>query len=356
MNRFTSLAASPGQAYFTLSEHLREAQRENIRAWSPDSKVFKEFYTQTEGVLRELLQVPESFRMLFFRDISDAEVHILQNFASEGSFHFVNGRASASFSEKADLLGISTEKEIISPQKGFSFDDFNIPEGKQLITLCKTEPETGAETPNRETAKIREIYPEKTLALNMDYALPYAEPDYERADLFYFSVTNGFGVPSPLTVLLIREGVLERSRASLSAEHYMSLIRKAGYAKRKQVTFRTNLLPFFLLNRICEDFIEKGLDRIRTETRRKAARTYFALQESTTLRPAVEEKDFRSKVIIGIESLNGKASVLGTDFYERGFIVGAAQGDLAARFFYLANFPTLSEERLDQVIEMITVN
>ena len=55
----------PSQLYFTVEEHIKSALKENIPSISHRSDSFKDIFRSTSLVLRQLLNLPQNYHILF---------------------------------------------------------------------------------------------------------------------------------------------------------------------------------------------------------------------------------------------------------------------------------------------------
>src|SRR5688572_16630785 len=80
----------PSQIYFTVKDHMLRAFRDGIPSLSHRSKEFERIFEDTTSGLRELLQIPDSFRILFTASATEVWERTIQNLVEESSLHLVN--------------------------------------------------------------------------------------------------------------------------------------------------------------------------------------------------------------------------------------------------------------------------
>ncbi|MDH5603949.1 MAG: phosphoserine aminotransferase, partial [Cyclobacteriaceae bacterium] len=55
----------PSELYFTINDHIRDALKKGIPSISHRGQAFMDIYRETTKALKELLQLPDNYKILF---------------------------------------------------------------------------------------------------------------------------------------------------------------------------------------------------------------------------------------------------------------------------------------------------
>ena len=149
----------PSALYFTVEEHLRIAMRKQIPSISHRSREFSKIYQQAEEQLKELVGLPEDYRLFFTSSATEVWERMLQSAVSKDTLHLVNGAFSKRFYQIAKKLGYQAVSAEVPAGSVVSVND--LPEGlePELIGVTHNETSTGAQQPLRDLEALRARYP-----------------------------------------------------------------------------------------------------------------------------------------------------------------------------------------------------
>ncbi|AHM58938.1 serine-pyruvate aminotransferase/archaeal aspartate aminotransferase [Flammeovirgaceae bacterium 311] len=358
MSKNTFFTVGPSELYFSVEMHMKEALRKQIPSMSHRGTSFQNLYRHAAGHLRELLQLPESYYVLFINSGTEAWERILQSCVEKKSCHLVNGAFSKRFALTAQELGLETE--IIETPDGQCIDPKNmlLSNDSELIALTYNETSTGVMQPVSDITDIRRGFENSILAVDVVSAAPYITFNIEDVDSLFFSVQKGFGLPAGLGVLIVNEKCLSKavrkqeSGKSLGSYHSLpSLIEKA---EKYETPATPNVLGIYLLGKVAEEMNKKGIDQIRRETDQKAAIIYQALEDCNYLKLFVEKKACRSKTTIVAELHDTADSKPLMDYLSAKYMkVSSGYGKHKDKHIRIANFPALSKEQMERLADAL---
>lgn len=345
----------PSQLYFTVDDHVRNGFRHEIPSLSHRSTAFESIYKQATEGLRELLSIPDNFSIVFLSSATEIWERIIQNCVEEKSFHFVNGTFSKRFYEIAIQLGKKSEQTSADAGQGFDYSTSIT--ASELYGVTHNETSTGVSLPLDFISDLRRNQPSSLIAVDAVSSLPYPEFDYSNFDSIFFSVQKGFGLPAGLGVWIVNEHCVAKAELLLkkrvSIGSYHNLISLITHAKKNQTPETPNVMNIYLLAKIVQDMLRRGISIIRRETEYKAAILYNALEEHPDLKPFVNQKEFRSNTVLvadcGIHTtklfkfLNGK-----------GILPGEGYGSYKNQHLRFANFPAHSKEQFELLVDSIS--
>ncbi|MEM9859103.1 MAG: aminotransferase class V-fold PLP-dependent enzyme, partial [Bacteroidota bacterium] len=278
----------------------------------------------------------------------------IQNLVQFESCHFVNGAFSKRFAAISSNLGRQSSCIEVPEGEVVDVESVLIPESCELIAMTQNETSTGAAHTLTDVIKIREGFHDQILALDIVSCVPYVNIDYSKVDTAYFSVQKCFGLPAGLGVWIVNDRCLNRAEEllnqGLSIGSYHSLPELLVKSEKHQTPETPNVLGIYLLGKVAEDMLNKGIDMIRRETDYKAAVLYNAIEKSPILSPFVERSINRSKTTIVAKCSVDSGSIIGK-LAEKGMIIGGGYSTNKKEHIRIANFPTHSKEHIEYLAD-----
>lgn len=345
----------PSQLYFTVEDHVRQAFKDGIPSISHRSKTFEQISKEATDGIRQLLNVPSTHFIYFTGSANEIWERIIQNLVSEQSFHFVNGSFSKRFYEIAALLNKKPTK--IEAEHGAGFSDIpSISASVELIGVTHNETSSGVMTSPEFIYKLKEKYPDALMAVDAVSSLPYPSFDFSKVDTAFFSVQKGFGLPAGLGVWIVNEKCLAKADQLLSKGtsigSYHNLPSLHSHALKNQTPETPNVLYIYLLAKVIQDMLRRGIDVIRRETDYKATLLYQTLESHPLLRPFVKEKSWQSKTVI-VAHCGEHTERLTKFLIEKGMQPGDGYGAGKKTQLRFANFPTHSKEQFELLVDSL---
>lgn len=346
----------PSAIYFTVEDHIKTALKEQIPSISHRSKKFKSIYQHTVEQLRLLMNIPDGYHILFTGSATEIWERLIQNCIENNSYHLVNG----AFSEKFYSMALAYKKDALAlesaPGTCAKLEELQIPDDCELIAITQNETSTGAAQPLEDIYAIRKSHPEMLLSVDGVSSFPFIDLDFTQIDSAYFSVQKCFGLPAGLGVWIVNEKCLEKAitleKKGLAIGQYHSLPTLIEQGKQFQTPETPNVLNIYLLGKVAEDMLYRGIKNIRNETAYKAALLYNAIEKNNAFEPFVKEKRFQSKTVIVAETTNPAEQVI-TYLREKNIEIGSGYGAFKKNHIRIANFPTHSKEQVEGLVDII---
>ena len=344
----------PSQLYFTVEDHTRKAFRAGIPSISHRSSAFEKIYQHVVEGLKELLEVPTGFNIVFAASATEIWERSIQNLVGESSLHFVNGSFSKRYHEIATQLGKLAHKIEATPGEGFSFYS---PSGSpEVIALTHNETSTGVSLPLDFIHSFRSTHPNALVVVDAVSSLPYPKFDYTKIDSVFFSVQKCFGLPAGLGVWIVNDKCIAKAeqllQRGINIGTYHNLPTLIANAKKNQTPETPNVLAIYLLGQVVSDFNKKGIDAIRKETEYKAAILYQALQNHSLAKPFVADPKFRSQTVIVAQTGDATAGIM-QYLAQQGMQAGDGYGEKKKSQLRFANFPTHSKETYELLVDLL---
>jgi phosphoserine aminotransferase len=350
-----NFAPGPSQLYFTVPDHARVAFRDGITSLGHRTKEFEKIFQNTTEGLKELLGIPAGFHIFFASSATEIWERSIQNLVDEKSFHFVNGAFSNRFYEIGKLLGKKSTK--VEASFGHGFDDkADVPSDVEMIGLTHNETSTGVSLSMDFISHFRSTNPNALIVVDAVSSLPYPAFDFSKIDSLFFSVQKGFGLPAGLGVWIVSNRCIAKAEEIIakrkSVGTYHSLPFYLQNAAKHQTPETPNVLGIYLLSKVVEDFLRKGINSIRKETEYKAAILYQALQQHSIMSPFVKEKQAQSKTVI-VAHCGDRTEKVNEYLKSHGLYAGDGYGVLKKMQLRFANFPAHSKEQFEMLVDSI---
>lgn len=344
----------PAHLYPTVPQHLQNGLNQYVFSQSHRSQSFKDLYKRADEALRALFTLPADYEIYFTGSATEIWERSVQSLVAQSTFHLVNGSFSKKYLDHAKWLGRDAQALQKPFGQGFDLTDLEIPAATELLTVTQNETSSGVCVPVADIHALRERFPQPLISVDMVSGAPYAALDFSKVDMAFFSVQKGFGLPAGLGVWLLNQRCLDKA-AILEGKQYTGGHYSVKSLHEQYAQFQTpctpNVLDIYLLAHVAEDMLAKGVDVIRQETEIKAQKLYSFIEESSLFSPFVQEKAHRSPTVVVADVQGKPAAEVIAALKKEGLVVGSGYGNFEESQIRIANFPAVSEEAVDRLIQ-----
>ncbi|MEL6562616.1 MAG: aminotransferase class V-fold PLP-dependent enzyme [Bacteroidota bacterium] len=343
----------PAQTFYSYEQHLKNALKLNIPSISHRSKEFQQIFAETVENLKSLLGIPDEYHIFFTASATEVWERIIQNLVIDSSHHFVNGSFSSRFHDIAKAYQLNPTET--KSDFGGSFD-LQVPKSAELIAVTQNETSIGYNFPLEE---IKQIVDEKSddslVAVDVVSCAPAVALDYSSVDTAYFSVQKSFGLPAGLGVWIMNDKCIEKASKKEADGHvtgsYHSTRQLKKYAEKNQTPETPNVLGIYLLGKIAQDMLYRGVKQIQNDTLYKAAILYQTMDELDWIEPFIAKNKYRSKTFAVGRLKDRKASEIIRIMKEKKMIIGSGYGPFKEEHVRIASFPTHSKEQMELFVD-----
>lgn len=361
-----SLTFNPGPSKISGETYadVEKALATGFLEVSHRSSTFYDVSSECIENLKAYLNVPEEYHVIFLDSATSAWHSVVANTVHTKSFHLVNGAFSEKAESAARKLYKETDSSTVPPGEVHIIADISVPDNAELITCCYNESSAGTTMTPADIKTLQSRFPEPLLAVDATSCAAALQLPIESADLWYFSVQKGFGLPSGLGVLIISPRAYERSLLlAKRGENLAGIWQWSEYvgAQTKQPgqTIQTpNMLGIFLLNEQLKRYqLRGGIDTIELETKKKAERISALIDTGPNLSHFVREPAHRSPTVIAIQAHEDYIAALHNEARAQDIVLGTGYGELKSTTFRIANFPAITDadiDRLEQVFNTVS--
>ncbi len=346
----------PAHLYPSVEKHLASALRNNLGSISHRGKQFQQIFAETTQNLRQLLSLPSDFGIYFTGSATEIWEKSLSSCVEKSSFHFVNGSFSKKYFEFAKELGLHSHKAEAPMGEGFDVSKIDIPTEVEVICCTQNETSTGVQMPVSDIHALKDKYPEKFIFVDAVSSTPHPRFDWNKVDSMLFSVQKALGMPAGLGVWIANPATIEKAKALKAKGHkaspYHNLIQLAENGSKNETPATPNVLYIYLLGKIAEDMLSKGVENIRQETSLKAKMLYDFSESSSQFSSFVQNKEHRSETVVVVNTVRPSAEII-EEVKKDNMVLGAGYGSLKESQLRIANFPAISVEDVEKLIDKL---
>ncbi|MFY0686130.1 MAG: aminotransferase class V-fold PLP-dependent enzyme [Cyclobacteriaceae bacterium] len=354
MSQNLFFTVGPAQLFYTIKQHLNAALNEDIGSISHRGKEFQSIFAETRQGLRALLSVPDDYEIYFVSSATEIWERIIQNLVVSSTHHFVNGSFSQRFYDFTDNYRLDSSSHTVN--FGEEYSDFSVPEKAELISVTYNETSTGYVFNPNNLSALRKQNPNKLIALDVVSAVPGIPVDLNLVDTAYFSVQKCFGLPAGLGVWIVNQKCIDKAKEKeksglvTGSLHALSSLKSNG---DKNMTPETpNVMAIYLLNKVVQDMLNKGVKNIHNETIYKAVTLYNTIEQSSVLSPFIENIENRSKTVCVAKVRDGNNALI-EQMKAKNLIIGSGYGPYKSEHIRIANFPTHSKEQIEMLADLL---
>lgn len=356
------LTFSPGPSRISdnTCQDIAEISNSGFLEASHRSQGFSNTSSNCLKNLRSYLGVPDNYHVFFLDSATNAWHSITANTVSKKSFHIIQGDFSGKAQKASQALYKDTSSETAPHGEQHDFSAIDISDDNELITACYNESSTGVTMNTEDITTLRKRFPNQLIAIDITSCAAAISLPIQEADLWYFSVQKGFGLPPGLGVLIVSPQAYNKSiTLEDSKENMAGIWRWSNYAaeqdKQPGFTIQTpNTLNICLLHRKLNRLLKKGgIKAIEADTKKKIERLWDFIDKHPDLEHYVNSEKHRSLTMSVIQASAETIKKLEAKALERNIVIGKGYGQLASSTFRLANFPSITNEHIDDLINAL---
>lgn len=345
----------PSQEYPRLREFLEQGLAEDIHSISHRSPRFVELFLSASHGVTSLLGAPDDRAVVFAGSATEWMERSLQNLSRERTLHFVSGHFAKRFYDFALEMGRDARKVDQHDDGSFSMSDVPAHFSPELIALTHNETSNGTQLSERFFADVRAAFPDALIALDVVSSAPVVPQAFTAADVVFFSVQKGFGMPAGLGVALVSPRAVARASELRSAGQYTgffhSLPKLAEYAAKGNTVETPNVLGIYLLDRIVRDLAPRAAT-LADETAQKAALIREALARSNDIELEPIASEYLSQTVIVAKTPGGSKPIIDR-LKAQGITIASGYGTRKDTHIRIGNFPQHTVEDVERLVSLL---
>jgi phosphoserine aminotransferase len=346
-----SFYPGPSRVYDKIPVYVQEAHRKGILSLNHRSPGFMDLAAKTVALLKEKLDIPTNYAVLFASSATECWEIIAQSLITQKSIHLFNGAFGEKWFDYTHRLhgaAVSVPFDLqmpLDPTK-MIFDSGEI--------LCVTQNETsnGTQVSNPILSILRKQNPNHLLAVDATSSMAGIQLDFSAADVWFASVQKCFGLPAGLAVIVISPNATEAIQRIGENLHYNSLGFMQDMMAKWQTPCTPNVLGIYLLMRTLE--ARQSIEVIDQKTKERAERWHALLEKSSALSSLVVNPQVQSHTVIAVKADPRRIEKIKTEATTKGFLLGEGYGALKKDTFRIANFPALQQKEIVALMRFLS--
>src|SRR6478609_9704252 len=243
-----SFYPGPSRVYDDIPKYVTDAHRQGILSLNHRSDEFMSLCKETVSLLKEKLNIPKNYTILFNSSATECWEVIAQSLIQKESIHIYNG----AFGEK----WFDYTKRLIPKAKPIKFDSQEELNASELVyktgeVICITQNETsnGTQVNNEIIASIKKQNPNHLIAVDATSSMAGISLEFKSADIWFASVQKCFGLPAGLAVIIFSPRAIDKIKSIGEKKHYNSLLFMNEMMDKWQTSCTPNVLGIYLLMR-----------------------------------------------------------------------------------------------------------
>lgn len=355
-----TFGVGPTQISDAVKNDMAYAAENNLLSVSHRGTEFTEISQNTITALRKLYNVPDEYHVFFTTSATDSWEVCARNLIENEAYSFACGHFSGAFAKCLTAWHKTVHENVVDWGQINNFASASIPNSVELITLCHNETSTGVTLHMQDIADLKNKYRDTLIAVDVTSSIGACTLDIPLADVWYFSIQKGLGLPSGLGVMIVGPRAMEKSRSMLKKGHPQGFFNFTNMEKRmakgKYQTIQTpNILGIYLLGRQCERLLEQGLKKVHQKTHERAQDLYTFFENHPHTTPFVEDKNIRSPFSLCIHIGEEMLTHYTQKAAEKGVQLGGGYGALKATHMRVANYPAITDNDIQLLKDIFKV-
>lgn len=309
---------------------------------------------ETVNQVRAFFKVPNDYTVLFATSATEVWDMMTNCLIDKKSFHFCNGNFSTAFWRCAN----SWHKEALKDEVEWgTLNDYtmDIPSDAELVSLAYVETSSCVSCSAEDIRGLRERHPDKLLAVDITSAAGTADFEIANADVWYFSVQKGMGLPSGLSLVFVSPKAATKAQEAKKMGRSVGCFQLADNIRMMQEKFQTiqtpNILGIYLLKQQLTRWNKAGGIKMVAQTlAERANRIYAFFENHPKYTPFVTDKNLRAVGVIGISGSEEDIAEAHRIAKEQGIRLGSGYGKLKSTCFRIANYYALKSEDVERLL------
>ena len=351
-----TLNPGPSQMNEEVKNDIINFAKQDIGSMSHRSKEFSEISEKLHNNLRELLKIPENYKIFYTGSSTESMEIIIRSFVLSNCYFFQNGAFSSKFLNTAKDLNKNVETQTLEWGK-WDYSLENISDDVELIWVTNNETSTWVRLRDDFLEELRQQNQDKLIAVDITSSIWMTFEDISLADIWFFSVQKWLGLPAGLGFLIVNEKAIEKSRIVKEKLKDIGSVHSIPNMLKKYDIFQTNETPnvfaIFLLANQLERYNKIGFQKIEKQTQEKYEYISEQIKNHPLLSDYVEDEKYKSKSVYVVKCEEENIVKIKEELKKNEIVLWWGYGKLKKSTFRIANFPAINLDMLKETFEII---
>jgi len=363
-----TLNPGPSQMNEEVKNDIINFAKEDIGSMSHRSKEFSEISEKLHNNLRELLNIPENYKIFYTGSSTESMEIIIRSFVVSNCYFFQNGAFSSKFLNTAKDLNKNVATQTLEWWKwDYSLD--NISEDVELIWVTNNETSTWVRLRDDFLEELNKkinspIIPfhkgddhKPLIAVDITSSIWMTFENISLADIWFFSVQKWLGLPAGLWFLIVNEKAINKSKIVKEKLWDVGSVHSIENMLKKYDIFQTNETPnvfaIYLLANQLERYNKIGSQKIEKQTQEKYEYISEQVKNHPLLSDYVEDEDYKSKSVYVVKCEEESIVKIKEELKKNEIALWWGYWKLKKSTFRIANFPAINLDMLKETFEII---
>lgn len=347
-----SFYPGPSKVYESVPDYVKDAYKKGILSINHRSEAFTDISQETIRLLKEKLDVPQDYTILFTSSATECWEIIAQSLVTRKSYHVFNGAFGEKWYEYTKRLQGGARAFPFGPEELVNVNKLKFGSEGGIICITHNETSNGTQVSNEAIWQIRENNPDHLIAIDATSSMGGVMMDFAQADIWFASVQKCFGLPAGLALMICSPAAVAQAIKIDEHKHYNSMPFMLSMMEKWQTPFTPNVLGIYLLMRSLED-----MDHI-TGVHKKTKKRYDGwnnfLKERQFIRHLVANEEAHSYTVIPVTADEELVSKIKSKAKKQKLLLGDGYGSLKPSTFRIANFPQLKKKEIKILQEFLS--
>lgn len=340
-----SFYPGPSRVNAKVPEYFYDGYMEGILSVNHRSEEFMKLFKKTKKLLKEKLDIPSDYEIVFTSSATECWEIIAQSLTSKSSFHIYNGAFGEKWCEYVAKLGVKVEARPFGLEEKMPVKELQVPKDAEVICLTHNETSNGTMVGNGEIKELRKRFPDPLIAVDATSSMAALNLPFSKGDVWFASVQKGFGMPAGLGVLILSPRTLERAEQVGENNHYNSLLFSVKNSRQNQTPYTPNVLAIYLLFRIMAD--RKHISVVEKKVMGRFGEWVEFFQRFSSWELLVGTEAVRSPTVIPLKAEPAALKELKEKAHQAGFTIGNGYGEWKQTTVRVANFPSIKKKEIE---------
>ena len=340
-----SFYPGPSKIYPEVADYLQDAVKNDVLSINHRSPEFAEISKNAILYLKEKLNIPEDYTVLYTSSATECWEIIAQSLIKRGSYHIYNGAFGEKWYNYTSKLIPIAQAHKFDKEETINVDNIKVSKDTEVICLTQNETSNGTQVLEATIKELKEKFPEQLIAIDATSSMGGIEIDFTVADIWLASVQKCFGMPAGLGILICSPKAINRVLMFNDNHYYNSLVFMYENMQAWQTPYTPNVLNIYLLNRIFNSVF--SIKTISEKIEERAKSWYAFIESLKELTPLITNPTTRSDTVIAVKGEPDLIRKVKLAAKEKGLLLGSGYGNWKKDTFRIANFPALNEDEID---------
>jgi phosphoserine aminotransferase len=339
-----SFYPGPSRIHDEIPKYVQDAHKLGVMSINHRSEEFVAMSKKTISLLKQKLNVPKNYTILYTTSATECWEIIAQSFITEKSYHFYNGSFGQKWFEYTKRIRPGAESLPFDRESKLAADKF-VFDKEGIICITQNETSNGTQVSNAIIRALKKQNPDNLIAVDATSSMAGIALDFKAGDIWFASVQKCFGLPAGLGLMICSPQAISHALKVNEKNHYNSMPFMLEMIEKWQTPFTPNVLGIYLLMRVLEK--TATIKTVEQEIKNRYEQWESFLAKSKQINFLIKNKTVRSFTVVPLEGEEGMITTIKTLAKQKGLLLGEGYGDLKKNTFRIANFPALQLKEIN---------